>query len=360
MTRAAAAYLRELLAAHGGSLTVERFMQEALYHPEFGYYAQNVRTVGAQGDFSTSPTLCPALGQAIARWLAAHQTGGWFAPWHVIELGAGTGQLAAGTLAALGLSGRRGLHYHIVEISARLRTAQRSRLRRRRVAWHGDLASALDAAGGHALIFSNEFADAFPCRQLAWNAGAGRWHEVRVRWTPEGLRSFGSSHPCAETRAGTVDGQRIEKQRSYGRWMAGWAPRWRAGRMLTIDYGGAWPALYDQRPRGTLRAYWRHQRLEGDDVFARFGQQDLTADVNFTDLAGWGARLGWGAGPLGTQADFLRAWLPAAALRDAASDPLLRFLLDPAGAGGAFKTLEQWPAGFAGAEADSSVDLFCP
>ena len=54
--------------------------------------------------------------------------------------------------------------------------------------------------------------------------------------------------------------------------------------MLTIDYGDTCPALYSRRPRGTLRAYAHHQRLEGREIYGGFGFRDLTADVNFSDL----------------------------------------------------------------------------
>lgn len=368
----AADYLRGLIAEEGGSISVERFMQEALYHPEFGYYARTVRTVGTRGDFSTSATLHPALGQAIAAWLTAHRSGGsivrgaaelqrkerWekaksrslpfsaalrlrvrsirrtVAPWHVIELGAGTGELAAGILASLGWGGRLGLHYHIVEISAGLRAAQQSRLGRN-VQWHATIADALRAADGCALLFSNEVVDAFPCRQMVWHDDD--WHDVRVRWTERGPEPF------------PPDGQRIERHESYRRWLQEWAPLWRSGRLLTIDYG-------DAAPRGsTLRAYWHHRRLTGPEIFARFGQQDLTADVNFSDLETWGAEVGWRSRPLGDQAGFLRRWLPAKMF--ARPEPALSFLLNPDGAGGAFKTLEQWPAGSRGASGDHDVDF---
>ena len=57
--------------------------------------------------------------------------------------------------------------------------------------------------------------------------------------------------------------------------------------MLTIDYGDDFPALYHRRPRGTLRAYLMQQRLEGVNIFANPGRQDITCDVNFTDVRTW-------------------------------------------------------------------------
>ena len=346
----AGGFLREVIAgAGGGPITVEHFMREALYHPRHGYYSRRVRAVGRAGDFATSATLHGALGRAVAAWAAAHRgevssRGG---RWHLIECGGGGGELADEIRRALGWWAGRGLRYHLVEISEGLRAAQQRRLAGwRNVRWHTRIEDALAAAGGGALIFSNEFVDAFPCVQLARDdAAAGGWREVGVAW-PEGsggpVEMLGewdrAGFPAASAleAAACAPGQRVEIHRAYRRWLDQWLPHWRVGRLMTIDYGDTLPGLYHQRPRGTLRAYCRHQRFEGPEVFQRMGQQDLTADVNFTDLQAWGDALGLTTTGYGTQADFLRRWL-----YKIDHEPALRFLLDPDGAGGAFKVLEQ-------------------
>lgn len=100
--------------------------------------------------------------------------------------------------------------------------------------------------------------------------------------------------------------------------------------MLTIDYGADTAAeIYARRPGGTLRAYHRHERIEGGGVYARFGKQDLTCDVNFADLVGWGEESGWETVRLGSQGDFLGRFGSA---RDAMADD---------GPGTAFRVLEQ-------------------
>ena len=111
--------------------------------------------------------------------------------------------------------------------------------------------------------------------------------------------------------------------------------------MLTVDYGDSMPAVYDRRPRGTLRAYAHHQRIEGPAIYQNFGQQDLTADVNFTDLQVWGAALGLKTERFCTQAEFLRSWSAGTLDKMLSTDPALAFLMDEAGPGGAFKVLEQ-------------------
>lgn len=348
-----AAYLRGLIREEGGSVSVERFMEEALYHPRFGYYARWVGTVGRTGDFSTSATLHPILGEAIAAWAGRHRREvSARGKWHLVELGGGTGELAEGVLRALGWWGRRGLRYHLVEISAPLREQQQRRLGTGGVVrWHDTMESALAAtAGGRALIFSNEFVDAFPCVQLVREKDAMDWREVRVAW-PEGQAHPGEVTaawtgplPCAAKGVPAGRRQRVEVHLSYHRWLAGWVGGWRAGRMLTIDYGDILPNLYARQPHGTLRAYCRHQRFTGEEVYRRFGQQDLTADVNFTDLQTWGKEASLATGGYLTQGEFLTRWLPAKRLAKWKShDAKAAFLLDPDGAGDAFKVLEQIP-----------------
>ncbi len=343
-------FLRALIRAEGGSISVERFMQEALYHPRHGYYARRVRTVGREGDFSTSTTLHAALGQAIAAWAGKHRAeivcrGAW----HLIELGGGGGQLADEILRTIPWWPKRGLRYHLVEISEGLCAAQRTHLRQagRAVRWHADLRGALQAAGGRALIFSNEFVDAFPCVQLERGAQAGNWREVRVCW-PEDAAHPGETFAAWPGPLPTPDpgdepavGQRVEMHLSYRRWLEEGVAGWRTGRLLTIDYGEVPPALYRRRLHGTLRAYCRHLRFTGRETYERFGQQDLTADVNFADLQHWGVSSGIATESFSTQAEFLRRWLPSRTLARADTDPAFAFLLDPEGAGGAFKVLEQ-------------------
>jgi SAM-dependent MidA family methyltransferase len=75
--------------------------------------------------------------------------------------------------------------------------------------------------------------------------------------------------------------------------------------MLTIDYGDQQMAQRRLPVQGTLRAYWKHQRFTGREIYARFGKQDITADVNFSDLIRWGEELGWRSELLATQREFL-------------------------------------------------------
>lgn len=186
------------------------------------------------------------------------------------------------------------------------------------------------------MIFSNELVDAFPVTLLQQHEGI--WKEV---W----LEVLSESHEVVETlrpvrvpefslqAADYSEGQRVEVHASWRHWLETWRPHWKAGGMLTIDYGDTSERLYYRRPKGTLRGYQNHQRLEGLALYQKMGQLDLTADVNFTDLMEWGHRIGLRTLALQNQAGFL--------LGLEKQSPNDGRLMDSSGAGGAFFCLEQ-------------------
>lgn len=368
------------------------FMARALHDPQRGYYARRIQGIGGQrGDFATAATLSPLLGQAIAAWLKQSRRE---MPEvrHVIEVGAGNGALMETVRKSLGWWQRRRFEWHIVETSEALREQQKQRLGSV-VTWHSQLEDALEACSGSAFIYHNELLDAFPVRLVQCHEG--EWQEVFVEFEngrarevlkplemkaekipspslsphdiprvcdlhsgerdqrlrpldpamhddptlnpfrgegwgeggspPQQLASAFSvlSHPPQHPR------QRCELHESVRDWLQGWVPKWRKGAMLTVDYGEQFPTLYRRRPRGTLRAYLMHQRLEGLSIYENVGRQDITADINFTDYRAWAAQLGLSEISFATQAEFLQSRVPSA------SGPML----DPDGAGGAFKVL---------------------
>ena len=320
----------------------DRFMQSALYDPDAGYYTAQVAGMGRGGDFSTSATLSDSLAYAIAAWVKAEAAQLRLRrPLQLIELGAGDGSLARTILRRLGWWAQFSFRYRIVEISPKLREVQRERLRGCRVLWHPDVETAVEAAGGKALLFSNEFVDAFPCRRFV-RAGQG-WREIFFCYA-NGVwneRSFEAANlPDSSALHGWTipppEGQRVEVHEAYGRWLKDLGRRLELGSLLTVDYGGSPDEVYRRRPHGTLRAYSHHQRLTGLDVYRHPGRQDLTADVNFDDLKRWGASVGLIPVACVTQRQFLLTWGPRRT-----NDKVQGFLANPEGAGAAFKVLHQ-------------------
>jgi SAM-dependent MidA family methyltransferase len=331
--------LRRVQEECGGVIPFHRFMREALYHPTLGYYTVHIADVGRQGDFSTSATLDQGLGTAIAAWIRKRAKALEWRRIPVIEVGAGSGHLARTILRHLGWLGRLRASYTIVEASPILKRRQQDLLRGRRVVWVDSMEQALKRSRGRALIFSNELVDAFPCRLFEKREHG--WSEVGVQLSPDnsiqevlipleaGDPWFGQFETCAP-------GHRVERHDSYNEWLRSWRPEWKEGSMLTIDYGDQQTAQSRIPTHGTVRAYWRHQRFTGREIYARFGKQDITADVNFSDLIQWGEELGWRSKLLMTQREFLETLLtPSQIYRT--SD---RFIT-PSDAGDAFMVLEQ-------------------
>lgn len=264
-------------------------MRRALYDPERGYYARRITGVGRRGDFTTAPMLSEAPAKAIAAWAARalRETG----CRDIIEIGPGEGKFAASVMKRLPWHVRWRTRLHLVETSAPLAEIQKELLGGRAV-WHASPAAALAACAGRAVIFSNELVDAFPVRRFQKSPDG--WRELAVSFEPDGriVESLMPPAPLPDSSGFSENhrsGQWIEVHDSYRHWLTGWLPHWNAGRMLTIDYGATADSLYHRRPHGTVRAYLLHQRLEGPAIYQNMGRQDLTADVNFTDLMSWSA-----------------------------------------------------------------------
>ena len=315
------------------SIPFEEFMRRALYDPQRGYYSRRISGIGRGGDFTTAPMLFESLARGIAAWAgrALRETG----CRDLIEIGPGEGRLAAAVRRHLPWKLRWKTRLYLVETSAPLAEIQKEHLGRR-AHWHESPAVALAACDGRAVIFSNELVDAFPLR--LFEKSAEGWREIAVSFDSVGTPTETLMSPTPlPPSSGFCDKhpprQRIEVHDSYRRWLADWLPHWKAGRMLTIDYGSPAETLYPRRPRGTLRGYLLQQRVDGPAIYQNPGRQDLTADVNFTDLVDWTAP--WTSeSKLQTLAEFLRG----------SHDPQVpadRALLDESDAGGAFMVLDQ-------------------
>ena len=91
---------------------------------------------------------------------------------------------------------------------------------------------------------------------------------------------------------GMKAGRRIEIQPSVKNWIGELGANWKAGSMLSVDYGSDPQDIYGRNLMGSVRAYFRNERITEGRVYSRFGKQDLTVDVNFVDLENWGRDAG--------------------------------------------------------------------
>jgi SAM-dependent MidA family methyltransferase len=331
-------WIAEIARAEGGKISFERFMELALYDPDRGYYTRNIPAIGTSGDFATATTVSDQLARSIANWLRAEARHLSLPRLNVIELGAGSGELARDILRTIRPWER--VHYQIVETSGPLRIVQRRTLRGRRIRWQAAIEPALETAEGEAMVISNEFVDAFPHRRFEYTAGG--WREVTIAldagsWR-EHLDPISSMPGSGVFSIQWMAGQRVETLGSYRLWLAKMVPHLLRGSILTIDYGGSPSEIYYRKPRGSTRAFFRHERLQEMEIYLRAGFQDLTADVNFIDLQGWGEALGLTTVHFSTQADFIRKW---ASTGGCLGEGPHTYISNPDGMGTAMKVLHQ-------------------
>ena len=271
------------IAAAGGWISFARYMQLALHEPGIGYYASGARKFGAAGDFVTAPELGSLFGRTLARQLRGFE--------RIVELGAGTGALADVLTRELDCE------YWVLETSADLRARQRERLGER-VRHIDRLPERLRGA-----VIANEVVDAMPAHMVHWTTHGilERGVDGALAWSD---RPAGGELLAAAERIAVPAPYVSEIGLLARAWMHTLAQSLEHGAIFVIDYG--FPAheyYHPQRASGTLMCHYRHRAHA--DPFARPGEEDITAHVDFSALAD-AARAG-GTEVLGftSQAQFL-------------------------------------------------------
>ncbi|MDR0532509.1 MAG: SAM-dependent methyltransferase [Verrucomicrobiales bacterium] len=290
--------------AVSGSIPFSEFMENCLYHPQFGYYSSGRKVVGRDGDFYTSVSTGELFGRLLADgFYQVWEQLGKPERWQIVEQGANRGDLASDVLARLrelDEQAWQAVEYVMVEPFPALRKLQRETLTAKGLADQLRQVSSLaelPEKSVRGVFFSNELPDAFPVRCVKFFDG--EWHEMRVVRDANRQVFDWREVPCdeellaliAEFDIPALEGYCAEVSPLTARWMGEVASRLAAGLMVTVDYGGLREELYTaERNAGTLRAYRRHH--QESDVLASPGEQDLTAHVNFSQLITNGERHG--------------------------------------------------------------------
>lgn len=300
-----AAHLAGLIEDAGGWIPFSRFMEAALYAPGLGYYAAGATKFGAAGDFVTAPEMTPLFGRTLAHATAPAlaATGG-----DVLELGAGSGRLAADLLGELARLGTLPPRYAILEPSADLRQRQAETIRRERPAL-AERVEWLDALPVRfsGVILGNEVLDALPVELLHWTKAGPQVRGVAREDGGFAWQDRPIADPLLRARAEALDlapGYISEINLAADALVASLADSLERGLILLIDYGfGAGEYYHPQRHMGTLRAHYRHHAF--DDPFYLPGLCDLTAHVDFSAVARAGTTAGLELAGYASQANFL-------------------------------------------------------
>ena len=299
-----AALIRDAIAANGGWIPFVRYMELALYAPGLGYYTAGARKLGREGDFTTAPEMTPLFGQTLARQVAEVLDSGLD---QILEIGAGSGALAAALLTELERMGRLPRNYYILEVSPDLRERERDLLAERvpqlleRVIWLNRLPTLYQG-----LIVANEVLDAMPVHLVRAGAAGAEEAGVALRdgafvwsWRPAGAQLRAAAEALR-----LPQGYRSEIQLQACAFVRTLAQAMTRGVILLIDYG--FPAheyYHAQRSEGTLMCHYRH-RAHADPFFLP-GLQDITSHIDFSAVARAGSEAGLAVLGYTGQAQFL-------------------------------------------------------
>jgi SAM-dependent MidA family methyltransferase len=357
----------ELVAAIASEIAVSgpipfvRFMELALYHPQFGYYTHSPESgteqIGWTGDFYTSSDVHSTLGQALAR--QAEQIDrllGQPDPFTVVEMGPGKGLLAKHFLSACrpdSSSFCRRLRYVLIDRSPAMRESQRKNLapwlnRPGLVSW-ADAPDDLAPDSVVGMFLSNELVDAFPVHRI--QVTGGRIEEICVDRQDGQFVEYlkppstaALAHYIDGLDTSWPDGYRTEINLEAADWMKQVARCLNRGVVLTIDYGHTAQDLYrSDRKNGTFLCYFKQSAH--DNPFVHVGEQDMTAHVNFSSLAAAGEAHGLRVTGFTNQLSFLMGLgveqVIAALEPESPEFRAAIHLLKPNGMGGTFKVLAQ-------------------
>jgi SAM-dependent MidA family methyltransferase len=272
------------------------FMEQALYHPEHGYYGSDQCAIGRHGDYFTSVSVGPLFGTLMAGQFAEiWEKLGRPSDFLIVEQGAHRGEFATDVLEVLREKHSEffaALRYRIVEPFPILRQRQQGVLRPflEEIEWVASLEEMESFCGVH---FSNELLDAMPVHLLvaAGNEEDRRWHERLVERTSCGFTFV--DRPVSDARLldrlarippAPPDQYETEVNLAALDWAEALAHKLQRGVVLAADYGLARPEYYAAKRRtGTLQCYAEHRVLPS--LLERVGTSDLTTHVEWTSVA---------------------------------------------------------------------------
>ena len=277
-------------------MTLGRFMEQALAHPEYGYYVTR-DPLGRDGDFTTAPEISQVFGELIGAWAMDMWTQmGRPERFDLVECGPGRGTLMADMMRVGKLlpGFKEAARIYFIETSPVLREKQKAAMEGHEVRWCDDLR----ALGGDApkIIIANEFLDALPVEQL--KRGEDGWQQCYVACGPDG---FAFEWGAPEEGITEYLPDKTESQQVYEvsparlGFLGGCAQSLvSGGAALFIDYG------YTVSHHGdTVQAVRAHKF---GDVLKQVGESDVTAHVDFAALEHEGLH----KTPVVTQGTFLR------------------------------------------------------
>lgn len=311
--------IRSACDSTNGWIRFSDFMNIALYEPGLGYYSGGLQKFGQKGDFITSPEVSMMFGQCLANQISEILDNFRRASddiVHVIEFGAGSGILAVDILLQLEDMGNLPDKYLILELSAELKQRQIETLKSKvphlfeLVRWLDHLPKDIN----NAVIVANEVLDAMPVECFRVSDDSIETLTVGLK-NDELVSHYVPASGVVMDKISTIEQRseikisnnyRSEYNPAISGWLAGIQSEIENIVILLIDYGYNEQEYYHpDRVSGTLMCYYQHRAH--DNFLWWPGLQDITAFVNFTDVAYSADDLGMDVSGYTTQAAFLLA-----------------------------------------------------
>lgn len=283
-------HIIEHIATKEGRISFSEYMQLALYAPGLGYYNAGTIKFGASGDFITAPE----LGSLFAKCVAAQfkQIFSDINAANILELGAGSGQLACDLLLELDQQNVPLENYYILELSADLRMRQQEQILQRYPQYKHLIhwIDHLPRTPFNGIIFANEVIDAMPVTRFHFANDLLQEYFVTVNdeCFAELLEKPSKNLAAAFAQTNIANYISQPYTSEINLWLSPWIKSLNAclnsGAILLCDYGFPRAEYYHpQRNNGTLMCHYQHRCH--NNPFVYIGLQDITAHVDFTAVA---------------------------------------------------------------------------
>jgi len=290
-----------------GKITFARYMELALYTPLLGYYSSCRPKFGKEGDFVTAPEISPLFALCLAQFCkeVSHS----LPHFQILEIGAGRGSLACDILQTLFQEKMLPEKYFILEISDFLKQEQKNKIKTacphllNHVEWRKNLPTDFNG-----VILANEVMDAFPVHRVYLDEQGIQEYYVSEKENHFVWTLGKPSTPLLETEIKKNNFSELpyatEINLLLPAWIANLGNCLKEGVVLLFDYGYPRQEYYHpERKTGTLRCHYQHHAHDNPLILT--GLQDITAHVNFTQVAESAEQAGFELLGFTTQAHFL-------------------------------------------------------
>tara|TARA_B100000686_G_scaffold299096_1_gene332633 strand:+ start:19346 stop:20527 length:1182 start_codon:yes stop_codon:yes gene_type:complete len=262
-----------------GKISFARFIQIALYHPKFGYYSR-INPIGTNSHYLTSPYIHPAFGAALSQHI--------YLMWkfmkypnkfQIVELGCSTGILAETIYSyskSISLDFANSIQYIGVDRTLNKKTDFNS--------IKSNLIPLKNISG---CIISNELIDSFPFHRFKIINNEVK--EIYVTIKNNKLISI-LDQPSSKKINQKLSQLKFQLPNNFegeifleiDNLFNSITQSLKKGFIVTVDYGEERENLYSNQSRGTMQTYFKH--TSGASPFQRIGEQDITANIDFSYL----------------------------------------------------------------------------